>query len=186
MALVCSNAYCTIAASSSANGNEGCQVDPELKPYGLVILSFDETDEHADKLDAAFSGIARAVGSGKRDRYLAGLWCSNLVRCLCWNSGWHWHPQNPIFHPEMPEPITLTRQSEYLAPSWSWACLTGQVRYEWWIFHAPDPDPTAKATMFMPRVLEATMVPAGLDEYGSLKGGQIRLVGKMKPAFTRG
>lgn len=40
--------------------------------------------------------------------------------------------------------------------------------------------------MFMPRILEATTVPAGLDEYGSLKGGQIRLVGKMKPALTRG
>ena len=305
MALVYSNAYCTIAASSSANGNEGCQVDPESEPYGPVILSFDETDEQgiptvqrvrvfslfgkaitsilqkdplssrgwtfqerelsnrilhysrdsirwecralkaslqfpwqdtnafngilrtfdvgqpgfrtpdeqlhekskekdqkawfeavekytgraltkqADKLHA-FSGIARAVGSRKRDRYLAGLWYSNLVHCLCWNSGWHWHPQDPILHPKKPDPTTFTRQSEYLAPSWSWACLTGQVRYEWWIFHALDPDPTPKATMFMPRILEATTIPAGLDEYGSLKGGQIRLVGKMKPAFTRG
>ena len=40
--------------------------------------------------------------------------------------------------------------------------------------------------MFMPRILEATTVLAGFDEYSPLKGVQIRLVGKMKPAFTRG
>lgn len=40
--------------------------------------------------------------------------------------------------------------------------------------------------MFVPRTLEATTVPAGLDEYGTLKGGWIRLAGKMKAAFTRG
>lgn len=305
MALVYSNAYCTIAASSSANGNEGCHVDPDSEPYGPVILSFNDTDEsgiktvqkvrvfslfgkeitsilqldslssrgwtfqerelsnrilhyskdsirwecrtlkaslqfpwqdtsafngtlrtfdvgqigskeldqhldekskakgqeawfeavlkytgraltkQADKLHA-FSGIARAVQSRKHDRYLAGLWYSNLIHCLCWNSGWHPAGNSPIFHPERPEPITHARQPEYLAPSWSWACLTGKVRYEWWIFRALDPAPTPKAARFMPQILEATTVPAGLDEYGSLKGGWIRLAGKMKAAFTRG
>lgn len=305
MALVYSNAYCTIAASSSANGNGGCHVDPDLKPYGPVILSFNEIDENGNttvqtvhvfslfgtdvmsvlqqdplssrgwtfqerelsnrilhyskdsirwecrvlkaslqfpwqdtipfngvvrtfdagqigsrKADLpldekseekdqepwfkavqryrdraltkeadtlyAFSGIARAVGSRRKDHYLAGLWYSNLIHCLCWYSGWDPAGKKPIFHPERPEPMTHARQSEYLAPSWSWACLIGQVRYEWWIFHALDPHPTRQAARFMPRILEATTVPAGLDEYGSLKTGWIRLAGKMKAAFTRG
>lgn len=60
------------------------------------------------------------------------------------------------------------------------------MHYEFWIFHALDPDPTPKAGMFVRRILEATTVPAGLDEDGTLKGGWIRLAGKMKGAFTRG
>jgi hypothetical protein len=39
---------------------------------------------------------------------------------------------------------------------------------------------------FIPRILGARAIPAGQDEYGQLKGGFVRLVGKIKPAFTRG
>ena len=305
MASVYSNAYCTIAASSSANGNGGCRVDPDSEPYGPVTLPFNETDKNGnstiqrvrvfslfgkpitsilqqDPLSSrgwtfqerelsnrilhyskdsirwecralkaslqfpwqdtnafngnlrtfdigqigsrkpnqqlndkqkekdqeawfeavqrytgraltkqpdvlpAFSGIARAVRSGTRDRYLAGLWYSNIIHCLCWASAWHPAGKNPIFYLERPEPIAHTRSSEYLAPSWSWACIRGQVRYEWWIFNALDPDPTPEAARFMPRILEATTIPAGLNDFGQLKGGEIRLSGKMKSAFTRG
>ena len=305
MASVYSNAYCTIAASSSADGNGGCHVDPDSEPYGPVTLSFSETDENGNstvqkvrvfstfgkatisilqqdplssrgwtfqerelsnrilhyskdsirwecrvlkaslqfpwqdtnafngilrtfdvgqiaplqpdqqfndkwkekeqaawfeavqkytgraltkKSDAlhAFSGIARAVQARTRDRYLAGLWYSNLIHCLCWNSGWHPAGNSPIFNIEKPNPIFHARLAEYLTPSWSWACIVGKVNYEWWIFNALDPELTPRAVSFMPRILEATTIPAGLDEYGSLKGGWIRMVGKMKPAFTRG
>ena len=305
MASVYSQAYCTIAASSSANGNGGCHVDPDSEPYGPVSLCLNELDEdgntvvqrfhvfssfgkplvnilrqdplssrgwtfqerelsnralHYSKdsirwecralkaslqfpwqdvqafsgnlrtfdvgqiglrkpdqqlhdkqkekdqeawfeavqkytgrvltnpLDAlhAFSGIVRAVQSCTHDRYLAGLWNSNLTHCLCWASGWSPVGSNQIFDPQRPEPITHARQSEYLAPSWSWACIIGQVRYEWWVFHALDPVLTPKTAGFIPRILEATIIPAGVDEYGQLKGGVIRLRGKMKPACTRG
>lgn len=308
MASVYSNAYCTIAASSSADGTGGCRVDPHSEPYGPVILSIPDTDENGcitiqkvrvfcatekplvnilqqDPLNArgwtfqerelsnrvmhfsqdsirwecralkaslqfpwqdtnafnghlrtfdrgqispssadqqlndrkhkekhqeawfeavlrytgraltkqsdilpAFSGIARTVHSRTGDRYLAGLWHSNLIHCLCWSSGWHPAGKSPIFNSDNPSPIHHIRPSEYLAPSWSWASIKGQVRYEWWIFHALDPDhPTPRAERFMPRILDATTIPAGLDEYGQLKEGCfIRLAGKMKPAFTRG
>ena len=135
----------------------------------------------------AFSGIARTVQSRTGDRYLAGLWYSNLIHCLCWASAWHPTGKNPIFDPQRLEPTTHTRPAEYLAPSWSWAGIKGQVRYEWWIFHVLDPDPMPHAAArFMPRILEAATVPVGSDEYGQLKGGVIRLVGRMKPACTRG
>ena len=291
MASVYSNAYCTIAASSSASGNEGCRVDPDSEPYGPVILSFNEANENSNPIirkvrifstlksitdilqrdvlsgrgwtfqerelsnrilhyskDSirwecrglkaslqfpwqdtnafngnlrtfdtgqirprtaadqeslekqkereeawfeavlkytgrsltypsdvlhAFSGIARTVQSCTDDRYLAGLWYSNLIHCLCWASAWS-------------QPITHKRQPEYLAPSWSWACIAGQIRYEWWIFHALDPTPSPRALSFMPRILEATTIPADLDEYGRLAGGTIRLVGKIKAAVTCG
>ena len=305
MASVYSNAYCTIAASSSVDGNGGCHVDQDSKPYGPVTLSFDDKDTNGNpiiqrvrvfstfgkaitsilqqdplnsrgwtfqerellhrvlhyskdsirwecrtlkaslqfpwqdtqafngslrtfdagqieprkpdqqlddkqkeqELEAwfeavlkytgraltqkadvlhAFSGIARTVQSRTGDRYLAGLWSSNLIKCLCWNSGWSPCAENGVFNPEKPEPIFHARQSGYLAPSWSWASITGKVRYESWIFGALDPMPTPKTKSYIPRILEVTMIPEGLDEYGRYKRGFIRLVGKTKPAFSRG
>ncbi|ERF75515.1 hypothetical protein EPUS_08329 [Endocarpon pusillum Z07020] len=245
-----SNAYCTIAASSSADGTGGCHVDPDSGPYGPVILSISDTDGdrritiqkvrvfcstenpvvnilQQDPLNGrawtfqerelsnrvmhvsqdsirwecrtlkaslqfpwqdpnAFN--ARTVQSQTRDRYLAGVWHSNQIHCLCWSSGRHPTGRSPIFKPDNPSPVHHSRPSEYLAPSWSWASIKGRVRYEWWIFHALDPDhPTPRAEVFIPRTLDATTIPVGLDEYGQLKEGCfIRLAGKMKPAFTRG
>src|SRR5579862_1975868 len=49
MASVYSNAYCTVAASSSADGNGGCHLDPDSQPYGPVTLDFNETDGSGDK-----------------------------------------------------------------------------------------------------------------------------------------
>ena len=48
LASVYSSAYCTVAASSSANGNEGCQVDRASKPYGPVDLIFNESDKQGN------------------------------------------------------------------------------------------------------------------------------------------
>ena len=141
--------------------------------------------KQADVLPA-FSGIARAVQYRTGDRYLAGMWYSNMLHCLCWRSAWDPAGGSPIFEPNKPALIYHTRSSEYLAPSWSWACIKGRVRYEWWIFHALDPDPAPKAARFTARVLEATTLPAGPDEYGQLQGGAIRLAGKMRRGFTRG
>jgi Heterokaryon incompatibility protein (HET) len=136
----------------------------------------------------AFSGIARTVASRRPqgDRYLAGLWSTNLFHSLCWNSGWS-PASGGVFSPQNPAPIHHSRPSEeYLAPSWSWASIKGQVRYEWWLFHALDPVPSARARRFHPRILEASTTPSGPDEFGQLKAGFIRLVGKMKPALTQG
>lgn len=66
MALVYSNAYCTIAASSSANGNEGCHIDPESKPYGPVTLSSNETDGNCNatvQKVRVFSFFGKAITS---------------------------------------------------------------------------------------------------------------------------
>jgi hypothetical protein len=311
MASVYSNAYCTVAASSSADGNGGCYVDPDSEAYGPVILTFNEAGKNGNsvvqrvrifstfgkpivnvltqdplskrgwtfqerelsnrilhyshdtirwecrslkaslqfpwndtnafngalrtfdagptlfsqigeprrnhQIDAiqkekdqeawfqaidkytgraltkqsdklpAFSGIARAVQACTSDRYLAGLWESNLIHCLCWYSAWHPAGGNPVFYADRPAPIAHTRQAEYISPSWSWAAINGHVRYETWIFGALDPNPMRGANArFIPRILEARTIPAGLDEYGQLKGAFVRLEGKIKPAFTRG
>lgn len=46
MASIYSNAYCTIAASSSADGDGGCHVDQHCEPYGPVMLSINEIDDN--------------------------------------------------------------------------------------------------------------------------------------------
>ncbi len=121
----------------------------------------------------ALSGIAQAVTSRTGDAYLAGLWHSNLLHCLLWASAWC-DPKSLMTH---------TRHDTYLAPSWSWASIRGPVRYGWWIFNALHPNPNVH---FLPRILEAKTIPAGIDPFGALEGGFIRLKGKIKPAMTRG
>lgn len=49
MASVYSNAYCTIAASGSKNGNAGCRTDPEAVQHGPVTLELSKFDEDGNK-----------------------------------------------------------------------------------------------------------------------------------------
>ncbi|KAH7230880.1 heterokaryon incompatibility protein-domain-containing protein [Fusarium tricinctum] len=65
-----------------------------------------------DKLPA-ISGVAQVWAQALSDSYLAGLWLSHLPGALLWRSAQpHRQPQQP---------------AEYLAPTWSWASLIGQV-----------------------------------------------------------
>lgn len=284
MASVYSNAYCTISASGSSDGNGGCHVDENSRAYGPVTLSWDNMDQkirtfslfgesilnvlindpltqrawtlqerelsprvlhyshdavrwecrslkasstfpwedssafngalrafdvgqiagvtahqldleqreknetawfdtvfkysgraltkHSDRLPA-ISGIARAVQIVTDDTYLAGLWRSNLLHCLLWTSAWY----------DSKGLISHTRPESFLAPSWSWASVAGQVKYETWIFDALHPAPD---TRLLPTILEASTTPVGFDAFGQCKGGAIRLKGRLKPAMTLG
>jgi hypothetical protein len=60
----------------------------------------------------ALSGLAAAVQQKTQDKYLAGLWLSDLTRGLLW------------------KPSTIARFPDvYLAPSWSWASVHGHITY---------------------------------------------------------
>lgn len=48
-------------------------------------------------------------------QYLAGLWLSDIYRGLLWCA----------------DPATPSRPAEWVAPSWSWASVTGKVRHIW-------------------------------------------------------
>ncbi len=71
-----------------------------------------------DKL-VAISGLAKKVQSYLGDEYLAGLWKeslpSDLLWFACYDSGREPPPK---------------RSSFYRAPTWSWACVDGIIRYE--------------------------------------------------------
>ena len=57
----------------------------------------------------ALSNIAKAFRGTFENAYLAGLWKSSLIECLCWQS------------------VDCKPVSEYRAPSWSWASVDGLV-----------------------------------------------------------
>jgi hypothetical protein len=67
-----------------------------------------------DKL-VAFSGLAAMWGENINDEYFAGLWRSRLPRDLLWHT---LHPRTDYEH------------QEYVAPSWSWASMDGEVVFE--------------------------------------------------------
>ena len=85
---------------------------------------------------------------------------------LLWASGWS---ANSGFD-------SHTRPAEYSAPSWSWASIKSRVCLEFWIRHAH----------FVAAVLEAQTIPSGPDAFGQLKGGSIRVSGRLEIAYGKG
>ncbi len=108
----------------------------------------------------ALSGLASkwsALGCGQ---YLAGLWESDLLHDLLWKTT-HGEP----------------RQTEgYVAPSWSWASSLGGV--EWF-------SPMNDAFTFFVKVNEAKCTPKGLNPFGEVSSGSIRLTGTIYGARVK-
>jgi len=104
----------------------------------------------------AFSGIAKAMQHVVKDKYVAGLWETNFIRHLAWS-----------VPPDEYEPKPR-RPKEYVAPSWSWASVSGAVReYGQGSFH--------EVTSVSSIHLELT----GQDPFGQVKAGYVRLVGPL-------
>lgn len=74
-----------------------------LNEYSLRQLSFE-----SDRLNA-ISGLAERLSQILNDEYIGGIWKSNLLECL------QWRPDDPLRGGE------TIRQTEYRAPTWSWA-----------------------------------------------------------------
>jgi Heterokaryon incompatibility protein (HET) len=73
-----------------------------------------------DRLAAIF-GIADAIASKTGATYHAGLWKNTLVVDLLWSVP----PQQAL----LPESSQVVQKRLQVAPSWSWACVTGPVQY---------------------------------------------------------
>lgn len=80
---------------------------------------------HSDRL-AALSGLATLYQSTS-DEYICGLWRSHLVRSLMWGVKTMDRDADKAFSyaSRISQP-----QQEYDAPSWSWASVTGEIKYE--------------------------------------------------------
>ncbi|KAL6692998.1 heterokaryon incompatibility domain-containing protein [Trichoderma pleuroticola] len=121
----------------------------------------------SDRLPA-LSGLAKAVSQSSKDEYLAGLWKNGLIEGLVWCGS---QGAEQLEEPE-----------EYISPSWSWASVTGTVRfpiYSWyerarWSANMSDFEPLAEYVSHSLDVLD-------LDQHGRLKGGWLRINAPLFP-----
>lgn len=79
-----------------------------METYSEAALTF-----ASDKLPA-ISGIAREIQHKLQDKYLAGLWLSDIPRGLTWNN--ESYRERNYFDREVKDSAL-----PYVAPSWSWA-----------------------------------------------------------------
>ncbi|CAN9477819.1 unnamed protein product [Alternaria alternata] len=85
-----------------------------VSDYNMCDLTFP-----SDKL-VALSGIAKHMEQLLKIDYWAGLWAFDLIPELIWT----------IREPSIPKPEADT--IVYRAPSWSWACMDGEVDWIAW------------------------------------------------------
>jgi hypothetical protein len=114
-----------------------------------------------DKLPA-FSGIATIVQNITKDRYLAGLWESDLTNCLLWKV-------IPSKSSGIPK--------KYRAPSWSWASVNGAVVMVMGSSILPSETELTK-------VLACEVQTSRQDVFGEVTGGYVRLSGPLVELFV--
>jgi hypothetical protein len=118
----------------------------------------------------AIAGLARIVSDYTLSEYVAGLWSEDLLRSLAWGSYKHFSKDRDHI-----------RHANYVAPSWSWASLSGPVRYS--SVKASFEDTTLDATgkhrtweKGMSVILEHHDELASADPFGRVKSGYLRIV----------
>lgn len=115
-----------------------------------------------DKLPA-ISGAAVTMPQAQHGRYLAGLWADTLLLDLMWQV--------------MPWFVLAGQHSESLAyndkeggpPTWSWASMRWGV--VWTKLKIPQP---------VARVLDVQVTVEGVNPYGKVSGGVIKLQGRLR------
>jgi hypothetical protein len=82
----------------------------------IEFYSVSAFTQSSDRL-VALSSIAKCVPIERFGNvYVAGIWCTHLVRCLAWRS------ENPSSAPARASCLAI-------APSWSWASVIGRINY---------------------------------------------------------
>lgn len=123
--------------------------------YSRAQLTFPK-----DKL-VAISGIARHFGSIIQDKYIAGLWTSNLERQLCWGVDW-----------KISSPGTKEKTTVYRAPSWSWASIDEPVT--WRLYGTNNVLDTADSDLLI-RINKVDLSPIGEYALGELGDAKLKL-----------
>lgn len=125
-----------------------------VEDYSAYVFTYD-----GDKLPA-LSGLASETAELRKDasqNYLAGLWRSTVLLDLCWSNRYG----------------TLSTPEHYLAPSWSWASLHGNIVYDVLVM-SWGYKPVAEFK-------DACLSFAADDTYGAVHDGWIHLFGHLKP-----
>lgn len=114
----------------------------------------------SDKLPAV-SALASRVAQETGDTYLAGLWKSDLLRCLLW----YRCVRHRFRSREAATPWRNDQQrsDQYLAPTWSWASYLGVVEFQ-----------SREATLhLLPsiKLIDAEVEVPGNNKFGAVQSG---------------
>lgn len=130
-----------------------------VNEYSLLDLTYGK-----DKLPG-LSGVAKQMQHLNGDSYLAGLWRSTLIQCLCWyNPGYN--IIRGVGSHDKPE--------TWRAPSWSWAHIDGCI-----LFFSVGVDYS------LVDIHVASCEHIGMDDTGEVTGGSISLSGRLAPVVLR-
>ncbi|CAH0024938.1 unnamed protein product [Clonostachys rhizophaga] len=136
-----------------------------LHQYGMR-----EFTSRADVLPA-ISGLARVFGRARQDTYLAGLWRKDILRGVLWDT----------LRKEMDKAALLRKLASpeiYIAPSWSnlRSHLPTAQGIGAWNFPYQDTHVISEVAN-----LKVSTCPDGLDRYGRIKSGVLRMFARLKP-----
>jgi hypothetical protein len=106
----------------------------DYRRWGVIIENFSRArlSNPEDKL-IAISGLAKKFQSNLpvKDRYVAGMWESNLQTELLWRA----ESEHDLYTPDQ---YLRVRPREYRAPTWSWASLDAAIKWGFDNAHLSD------------------------------------------------
>ncbi|CZR64467.1 uncharacterized protein PAC_14365 [Phialocephala subalpina] len=118
----------------------------------------------------ALSGLASEMQATHGGEYVAGVWRDDMLRSLLWRRDLKSMHSTSMHTPHR-------RPSEYRAPSWSWAAIDQAISYDLVTINRLQIDRLRPTTAHIENV---SLVPAGSDPKGRLKGGSMLIRGKLK------
>jgi hypothetical protein len=121
-----------------------------------------------DKL-SALSGIAKFIAQKTGDQYLAGLWKNHLLEDLYWRTSGKGEDTVQAkygFEPSIEglKLCDIAKPKKYRAPTWSWASLDSHISFDALSFKH-----------IVAEVIECRTIPAGVDTYGRVSGGVLKV-----------
>jgi hypothetical protein len=116
----------------------------------------------------AISAIAKEVQFQLKYMYFAGLWKETMPLELCWTVDW-----------EKASEEDNSKETEYRAPSWSWASNDFPVFFP---FHPPNLR-NLDVSIWC-RVIDTSVTPTFQDPTGQVKTAHLTLEGPLKPAIV--
>jgi len=123
----------------------------------------------------ALSGLAQAFQPVLNDVYLAGHWKKEIMATLTWS-------RNAIYPSDQSTRFDLTKPSRYLAPSWSWASILGNLSAMTNTWKVRDA--LASSTLKTAEIIDVYTIPKGDDPIGQVNGGELVLRGRFFPLHT--
>jgi hypothetical protein len=127
-----------------------------VSEYTKRSLTYD-----SDKLPGV-AGLAALVAEQDNGKYCAGVWLEDVAFGLCWR-----------------KVSRLEKIQEYIAPSWSWASVSGPIEF----IDANDSYSEQNRITIMTQVTVHDLYSAkrGLDEYGQINMAWVYLEAPMTP-----